>query len=183
MSDRFRFDDTFYPVPPAAVDADPVKAIRDLVGRVGRLEQTVEQQRAQARSELREVMLELVSLADDITNIVERWGVTTKAQDAAIAGSVLALGRRLLTILKCHRVEPVNTLGACLDPSTSDVVGSEPRENMEPNVVLREVQTGYTWPHGLLRRALVVVSARPVEGSRDDGPSERPASEDSGQLQ
>jgi hypothetical protein len=162
MSDQFRFDDAFYAVPPAAVDADPAGKIRELLYRVSKLEHAVEEERLQAIADARERYLEIISLHDDITTVVERWGITTKAQEAAIAGAVVALAKKLTTILRRHQVEALNTVGETFSAETSDVVGSELHDDMPANMVLRDVQVGYTWPHGLLRRAKVIVSARPV---------------------
>ena len=62
----------------------------------------------------------------------------------------------------------MNTIGQPLDPKTSDVVEVEARDNIAPNMVLREVQAGYVWRHGLLRRAKVVVSAPADVAASDD---------------
>lgn len=160
MSDKFQFDDEFYPVPPSAIDADPLTKMEDLLYRVGRLEQTLEEERMQALGDMREVMLDLISLSDDVTDIVERWGVTSNAREAAIVRSVVALGRKILAILKHHQVVAVETIGQPLNPQTSDVVGTEVRDKVPEGTVLREAQIGYMWPQGLLRRAQVIISAR-----------------------
>jgi len=47
-------------------------------------------------------------------------------------------------------------------------VATEPRRNVPNGIVLREKTVGYAWPHGLLRRAQVVIS----------GPDELPADTD-----
>jgi molecular chaperone GrpE (heat shock protein) len=167
MSDQFQFDDEFYPVPPAAVDADPAATMRDLFFRVSRLEQSLEEQRVQATQDMKAVLLSLLSLYDDITNTIERYGVTTSAQEAAVVRSVVATGRTLLDLLGQLQVTPIDTIGKPPDPETSDVVDTEQRDGAAPNTVLREVQIGYTWPHGLLRRARVVVN-RPAT---DENPS------------
>lgn len=166
MGHTFDFEDPFYPIPPAAVDANPAEAIKDLLYRVARLEQSLSEQRVQAIADMKEILLELASLSDDITNIVERWGVTTKAQEAALIGSVIALGRKIVAILRHHRVEPIDTIGQPFDPDTSDTAGTEPNEHVPAGVVLREVQVGYRWPQGLLRRARVIVSSGPTPGTQ-----------------
>lgn len=169
MGHTFDFEDPFYPVPPAAVDANPAATIRDLLYRVSRLEQSLAEQRLQALADLKEMLLEFISLSDDITSMVERWGVATKAQEAALIGSVIALGRKIVSILRHHLVYPINTIGQPLDPNTSDVVGTEPNDNVPAGIVLREVQIGYNWPQGLLRRAKVIVSSGPSAAVQSDG--------------
>jgi len=174
MRHTFDFEDSFYPVPPAAVDANPATAIRDLLYRVARLEQSLGEQRVQAAADTKEMLLEFISLSDDIANIAERWGVATKAQEAALIGSVIALGRKIVAIMKHHQVEPLDTIGQPLDADTSDVAGSEASEGVPTGVVLRELQVGYTWPQGLLRRAKVVVSSGsppPAQGAENTSPS------------
>ncbi len=170
MSDEFQFEEEFYPVPPTAADADPAATMRELFYRVSRLEQSLEEQRAQARDDAKELLLDVLSLYDAVGEIIEKWGVTTKAQEASLIGSVVGFGRKLLAILERHRVKPIDTLGEPLDPATSDVVGTEVRSDMSENVVLREAQIGYTWPGGLLRRAKVVVSEK--------GPSDQDVGEE-----
>jgi len=158
MSAKFRFDDPFYPVPQEAIDADPEALVRDLIYRVSSLERAMDEQRTQATAAMRALLLDLVSLADDLGAIVERYGVTSNAREAAIIRSLVGLGRRLIETLRRQGVEPINTLGEFVSTQTSDVVGSEAREGVSDGRVLREVQSGYTWPHGLLRRARVIVS-------------------------
>ena len=91
MSDRLRIDDEFIPLPPSAVDADPVATMRELFFRISRLEHAMEEQRVQAATDLGEVLVEVASLTDDIHRIVERWGVSRNAQEAALIRSVVAL--------------------------------------------------------------------------------------------
>ena len=173
MSDKFLFDDAFFPVPPDAVDADPVATMRELFLRVGQVEQSLEEQKAEAHADLRDTLLDILSLSDEITGIIERWGVTTRAQEATIMGAVVSVGRGLLAIPNAHGVKPINTIGQLVDTETSDVVGTEVSSDVPEGTVLREVRIGYVWPpHGILRRAEVVVSAK--ESSVPTGVSRYP---------
>lgn len=175
MGDRFRFDDAFIPVPPSAVDADPAATIEDLLFRVGKLERALEEERQQAVTDQREMLLQLISLCDDITLMVEKWGVTTKAQEAAIVRGIVALGRKLIAILKQHQVEPISTIGSVLDLATSDASGREEREGLAADTVLRETQVGYRWRQGVLRRAKVVVSRPAPSAVAAAAPASNPA--------
>jgi molecular chaperone GrpE (heat shock protein) len=150
MSEQIQFDDPFYPIPPAAMDADPAAVMRDLFFRVGRLEQSLAEEREQAVAEARTLLLGLLSLSDEITATIERYGIATSAQEAAVIRNVVAFGRRLLTLLRQERVLPIEPLGKPRDPETSDVAGQEAQAGAADGVVLREVQIGYSWPHGIL---------------------------------
>ena len=95
--------------------------------------------------------------------------MATKAQEAALIGSVIALGRKIVAILRHHHVVPINTIGQPLDPDTSDIAGAEANDGVSSGVVLRELQVGYNWPQGLLRRARVVVSSGPAPAVQGAG--------------
>ena len=125
MADEFRFDETFFPVSQAAVEADPAAAMQRLLQRVGKLERSLADERLSALADLGEVLLEVASLSDDITHIIERWGVITNAQQAGLVRSVVALGKKLMEILRYHQVAPINTIGQPFDLETSDAVGTE----------------------------------------------------------
>ncbi len=159
MSEPFSFDDPFFPVPPAAMDVDPAATIRDLLYRVGKLEHTLQEQQLQAQNSLGEVLLYMVSLSDDLKRIVQSWGVATTAQDASLVRNVVALGRKMLQVLRYYRVEPVETVGKEWNADVCEVVEKEYQPGVAEGVVLREVETGYTWEYGMLRRAKVVINA------------------------
>jgi molecular chaperone GrpE (heat shock protein) len=161
VSERFEFDESFIPVPPAAVDADPAQTIRELMFRVSKLEHDLANQEAQAEGDIAEVMLDVVSLADDVAHIVQRWGVVTDAQQAALVRAVNGLGRKLQQILGKQQVKPVAVIGQPFNPQTSEVASSEVANSVAPNIVLREMEPGYVWKFGLLRKARVVISAKP----------------------
>jgi len=165
MSDRLRIDDEFVPLPPSAVDANPAATMRELFFRISRLEHAMEEQRVQAATDLGEVLVEVASLTDDIHRIVERWGVSRNAQEAAMVRAVVALGRKVNEILAYHKVRPVEVVGKIADPDLCEIVESQSRATLAPGTVLCEVRTGYAWPHGLLRRARVVVSSS-TDGKR-----------------
>lgn len=181
MVDKIIFDDPFYPVPPEIADADPKQAIRCLLARNADLEKRLEEQQQQAVEQLRQVMLDLLGLYDQVTQVIEERGVATNAQDAVMVRAMIALGRQMLTALRHHHVEAIGAIGKTVDPATSDVVGYEPRDNVRPDVVLREARIGYAWPHGVLRRAAVIVSKRDeAAAARDGGTNSQVASSDAG---
>lgn len=159
--DQIIFDDPFVPVPSEALEADPAQALRTLLARVAALEAAQESLRSQATEQLRTVLLSLLDLYDEVTTLIERHGVATNAQDAVLVRALIGLGRQIMAVLRAQRVEPISTIGKVADPDTSDTVGSEPHANVRPGVVLREARLGYGWPHGVLRRAQVVVSELP----------------------
>jgi molecular chaperone GrpE (heat shock protein) len=171
MADKFPFDEAFLPVPPEATEADPAAALRDLYYRVGHLERQLEQHSAQAIADAQELVMALVSAYDGVTRIVERWGVSENAQQAAVIREVVGLGKSILAALKEQQVEPIETMNKPLDPATSDMVGQRERGGLPSDTVIREERIGYRWRHGLLRRAQVVVSRVPDEAADGEQPT------------
>lgn len=160
MAPSLRFDDPYIPVPPAAIDADPAAAMRELFFRVARLEHSLREQRVLAAAEMAEVILSQVAIADELARVVEGIGVPTNAQNAMLARGVAALGRQIMEDLRERGVTPIETLGKPPDPDHSDVVGYEDGAGVAEGTVLREVQVGYVWRDMILRRAQVVVSGQ-----------------------
>jgi len=165
MVDKIVFDDPFVPVPTEALEADPAQAMRALLARVAALEASQEALKSQAVEQMRTVLLALLGLYDEVTILIERHGVATNAQDAVLVRALIGLGRQIMAMLRDQGVEPISTIGKAVDPNTSDVADSEVRVNVRPDVVLRETRLGYAWPHGVLRRAEVVVSAQPTSNA------------------
>ena len=168
MSDAFRIDDEFFPVPVAAVDADPAKSMRGLFFRVARLEQTLADERAQGIADLQRTLLDLLSLSDDIASLVEQFGVSTSAGHVTLVRGVVAIGRGILAILQRHQVHPIKVVGKPVDHDTATVVGTEVRANVSGGTVVREEMIGYTWPLGLLRQSRVVISTMSDDGRGGD---------------
>ncbi len=161
MSERFDFNEDYMNVPAAAVDADPAQTMRGLMFRVSKLEQDLANQEATAEGETAEIMRDLVSLSDELNGIVQRWGIATNAQEAALVRAIVGLGRKLQQILAKQEVKPLAVVGQPLNPQTCDVAANEASTAVQANTVLREIEPGYTWKNGLLRKARVVISTRP----------------------
>lgn len=161
MSDSLDFTEEYMDVPAAAVDADPVQAMRELMFRVSKLEQDLANQQATADGEMADLLRDLTGVLDELNAIVQRWGIATNAQEAALVRAVVSLGRKLQQILTKQDVKQINVVGQPFDPKTSDIASSEPSTAVQANTVLREVEPGYTWKNGLLRKARVVTSTRP----------------------
>lgn len=176
MTDRLVFDDPFFRVPQGALEANPVQAMWALLRRTSTLERELAEEKQRATAEMRQLMLDLVSLYDTLTALIERRGVVTNAQGADMVRSIISLGRQILAILKRQGVEPIATIGKPYDAATSDIAGTEVRDDLRPGTVIREVQVGYLWQGEVLRKAQVIVSAR--SDVKPDAPAETPPPEE-----
>lgn len=74
----------------------------------------------------------------------------------------LALVRdRFLTLMALEGIQPIQALKQPFDPRLHVVVQSEPRGDLPPNTIVREVRRGFRQANRVLRYAEVVVSRTP----------------------
>ena len=67
----------------------------------------------------------------------------------------------MLDVLRRHGLTPIAVEpGAAFDPNLHEALGHEVRDDLEPGVVARVLQTGYTLKERLLRPAKVMISTR-----------------------
>lgn len=165
MLDILSFEQEPAVVPLEVVEADPIAAMRALYQRVARLERTLAEQEAdvaQAQQKAietqREVLLAVIAMHDHLAETVEHFGVTTNAREAGLVRRLFEFARLLRDILASYEVVPLQVVGQPFDEAVAEQVGTEYQSAVSEGVVLREVQVGYRWPHGVLRRAQVIVN-------------------------
>jgi molecular chaperone GrpE len=83
----------------------------------------------------------------------------------ALHGSYLALYRQLVDVLKQLGVAPMRVEGEPFDPTLHEAVLREPSEEHPEDVVIAELQRGYSLQDRVLRHALVKVSMGPGPGT------------------
>jgi molecular chaperone GrpE (heat shock protein) len=76
--------------------------------------------------------------------------------------TISLLRDHLLGVLRNEGIEPIGALHQLLDPHLHVAVGSEPRTDLAPQTVIREVRKGYRQGVRTLRHSEVVVSHRPA---------------------
>lgn len=82
----------------------------------------------------------------------------------SLHGSYLALYRQLVDVLKQLGVAPMRVEGEPFDPTLHEAVLREPSEEHPEDVVIAELQRGYSLQDRVLRHALVKVSMGPGPG-------------------
>jgi hypothetical protein len=93
-------------------------------------------------AEARTLLLGLLSLSDEITATIERYGIATSAQEAAVIRNVVAFGRRLLTLLRAGAGAAHRNVGKPLDPRPATWRAGSTGRRRRWRRVLREVQIG-----------------------------------------
>jgi len=101
----------------------------------------------------------------DVQDNLHRALDAAKAKDATLDGLGEGVNLTLAQLEKIfdrYNVKPIASLGEPFDPRFHQAMMQEPTEAHPANVVIKELQRGFTIHDRLLRPAMVVVSAPPA---------------------
>ncbi len=140
------------------------EAFRQRLGRG--LERRIEMARA-------EMMRKVITVLDDLDRAIA--AARAAADPDAFAAGVALIRDRLFQVLASEGVEPIETVGRPFDPSLAEAVAAEETDDpARDNLVLREVEKGYTLGGTLLRAARVKVARltrhQPEEAAPEPSP-------------
>ena len=158
------------------LDEERGSAGSDLESRISEIEQTLETTRdqllrrtaelenmrrrhQQEREQLifegnKRLILDLLGVVDDLERTIEH---ASESRDPMTQGIEL-IYKSFLKILERYGVRPMQTVGEEFDPMKHDALLEEPRADLAPGLVTREIQRGYTMNETILRHAKVFVS-------------------------
>jgi molecular chaperone GrpE len=106
----------------------------------------------------RNLILAMLPTIDDLERTLEH---AHEAKDPLTQGIELVY-KNFLKTLERFGVRPMDVAGRAFDPQQHDALMQEPRNDVEPGTVTREIQKGYMLGDKVLRHAKVFV-AQPVE--------------------
>jgi len=106
------------------------------------------------------LILDLLGIVDDLERTIEH---ASESYDRSSSKDPMAQGVELiyksfLKTLERYGVRPMQTVGEAFDPMKHDALLEEPREDVAPGLVTREIQRGYLLNENILRHAKVFVS-------------------------
>ena len=159
-----RFNESYYVVPPAALDADPAGDMRAMLFRLSRAESGLEECELQRRNDQQERLIELIELSDRVMAGIDSADASSDTRETAVVNGLVGFGRTLRELLDRHQVEALTTIGMPMDESVAVAVKFESGGQVPVGTVLREQRIGYRWPHGLLRKAEVLVCGSATRG-------------------
>jgi molecular chaperone GrpE len=102
-----------------------------------------------------DVLRELLEVVDNFDRALEH--ANDDLPDSFLDGLRL-VARSLHDVLDRRGIEKIEAVGQPFDPELHEALSSMPGEDVEPNTVLSEVQTGYKLGERVLRAARVIVS-------------------------
>ncbi len=94
------------------------------------------------------------------------------ADDDGIAEGSKATLKLLSAALERFGIEEIDPMGEPFDPERHEAINMQPSADAEPGSVLSVVQKGYSLNGRLLRPAMVVVAAEPLDESPDKSASD-----------
>jgi molecular chaperone GrpE len=105
------------------------------------------------------LILDLLSIIDDLERTIEHAseGNEQPSKDPLMEG-VSLIYKNFLKTLERYGVKPMLALGEPFDHAKHDALLEEPRSDIEPGIVTREIQRGYLLNDNVLRHAKVFVS-------------------------
>ena len=147
-----------------------------LEGKIAEIERTLEETRdqllrrtaeldnmrrrhAQEREQLifegnKRLILDLLGVVDDLERTIEH---AAESKDPMAQGIEL-IYKSFLKTLERYGVKPMQTVGEAFDPMKHDALLEEPRSDIQPGMITREIQRGYLLNDSILRHAKVFVS-------------------------
>ena len=127
------------------------------------------------------LLLKVVALADDFDRAIEAMPNELRSSGEprtnAWSDGIVAIDRKLRTLLESEGVRVMEALGRAFDPREHEEVANVPGTGRPEGEVVAEVQRGYRLRDRVLRPALVAVSQGEHEGAASagsdgpDGPS------------
>jgi molecular chaperone GrpE len=100
------------------------------------------------------LILDLLGIIDDLERTIEH---ASESNDPLKDGIEL-IYKNFIKTLERYGAHPMQTLGESFDPMKHDAMLEEPRDDVAPGLVTREIQRGYLLNDNILRHAKVFVS-------------------------
>jgi len=125
-----------------------------------RLEKDIADARAYAATSFAR---DILSVADNLARALETIPADLRADEKFknLVAGLEATGREIEKIFASHGITRIAAKGLPLDPHQHQAMIEMPSDEVEPGIVLQELQAGYMIKDRLLRAAMVAVSKKP----------------------
>jgi molecular chaperone GrpE len=113
-----------------------------------------------------ELLLKFLSLRDDYVRALE-MAKQSKSEDVVIEG-LEGILKNFDSLLKSEGVMEIETIGTPFDPNVHDVIGFSHEDEIEENIITKEIRKGYMLNNKVLRPSLVLISRKIVTNTATD---------------
>jgi molecular chaperone GrpE len=113
-----------------------------------------------------ELLLKFLSLRDDYLRALE-MAKQSKSEAVVIEG-LEGILKNFDSLLRSEGVIEIETIGTPFDPNVHDVIGFSHEEEIEENIITKEIRKGYMLNNKVLRPSLVLISRKIVTNTAND---------------
>lgn len=121
-----------------------------------RVQREVQEERRYAAMPL---MRELLPVVDNLKRTIEAAQKVSEGADGLLEGVTMVL-QQFESVLAKHGCVKIDAAGQPFDPNLHDAILQQPSDDVAPNTVLFETQTGYRLHERVVRPSQVIVSKK-----------------------
>jgi len=104
------------------------------------------------------LIMDLLPIYDNFLKAMEHLPVEQQASDWVIG--VTHIKNQLQNLLKEKQVEPIQSVGEKFNPELHEAIGQEEHVDLEDEIIVKEIQAGYTLKNKVIRPAKVIVNQK-----------------------
>jgi molecular chaperone GrpE len=113
-----------------------------------------------------ELLVKFLSLRDDYLRALE-MAKQSKSETVVIEG-LEGILKNFDSLLRSEGVMEIETIGTPFDPNVHDAIGFLHQDEIEENIVTKEIRKGYMFNNKVLRPSLVLISKKIVKNTAND---------------
>ena len=113
-----------------------------------------------------ELLVKFLSLRDDYLRALE-MAKQSKSETVVIEG-LEGILKNFDSLLRSEGVMEIETIGTPFDPNVHDAIGFSHQDEIEENIVTKEIRKGYMFNNKVLRPSLVLISRKIVKNTAND---------------
>lgn len=113
-----------------------------------------------------ELLVKFLSLRDDYLRALE-MAKQGKSETVVIEG-LEGILKNFDSLLRSEGVMEIETIGTPFDPNVHDAIGFSHQDEIEENIITKEIRKGYMLNNKVLRPSLVLISRKIVKNTAND---------------
>ena len=113
-----------------------------------------------------ELLVKFLSLRDDYLRALE-MAKQSKSETVVIEG-LEGILKNFDSLLRSEGVIEIETIGTPFDPNVHDAIGFSHQDEIEENIITKEIRKGYMLNNKVLRPSLVLISKKIVKNTAND---------------
>ncbi len=113
-----------------------------------------------------ELLVKFLSLRDDYLRALE-MAKQSKSETVVIEG-LEGILKNFDSLLRSEGVIEIETIGTPFDPNVHDAIGFSHQDEIEENIITKEIRKGYMLNNKVLRPSLVLISRKIVTNTAND---------------